>query len=200
MVIRIAQTQLQTLFGTFTETLYYNGKYQIIALHMGNITGYDKPVLCRVHSSCMSAHIFNSTQCDCREQFAVAQQEIQKEGMGVIIWLEQEGKGNGHFALMESSTLKDDGLFQTDAYEAIGFKKDDRDYISAAEALVDLGVHKIVLLTNNPQKIDDLNRNGIEVVGRRPLIIEPDPTNAKLKHALLGKIRAGHMIPLDNKE
>lgn len=90
MVIKLAETNLETLFGTFTEVLYYNGQKEFIALYQGDIA-YNGNVLCRVHSSCLSAHVFNSTQCDCREQFAAAQHEIQKAGKGIIIWMDQEG-------------------------------------------------------------------------------------------------------------
>ena len=90
MVIKLAETNLETLFGTFTEVLYYNGQKEFIALYQGDIA-YNGNVLCRVHSSCLSAHVFNSTQCDCREQFAAAQYEIQKAGKGILIWMDQEG-------------------------------------------------------------------------------------------------------------
>lgn len=195
MVIRIAEGTLETLFGNFLEVLYYNGQKESVALCMGDISDGEN-VLCRVHSSCLSAHVFNSTQCDCREQFAAAQKEIQKVGRGVIIWLDQEGKGNGHYALLQSGKLKDKGVFQTDAYEAIGFQKDARDFTPAAEILADLGVKSIVMMTNNPDKVETLTRHGVNVTGTKALIIDPDPNNLKLKHALLGKMKAGHKLDL----
>lgn len=198
MIVRIAEGQLQTLFGEFTEVLYYNGQKESVALCMGDIAG-GEDVLCRVHSSCLSAHVFNSTQCDCREQFAAAQREIQKAGRGVIIWLDQEGKANGHFALLQSSKLKDKGVFQTDAYEAIGFQKDARDFTQAAEILSELGVKSIVMMTNNPNKVGTLTRHGINVTETFPLIIEPDPNNKKLKQALLGKMKVGHKIDMRDR-
>lgn len=198
MVIRIAEGKLETLFGEFTEVLYYNGQKESVALCMGDVAD-GEDVLCRVHSSCLSAHVFNSTQCDCREQFAAAQKEIQKAGRGVIIWLDQEGKANGHFALLQSSALKEKGLFQTDAYEAIGFQKDARDFTQAAEILDDLGVKSIIMMTNNPNKINTLTQHGVVVTGTLPLEIEPDPNNIKLKNALLGKMKVGHKINLDDK-
>lgn len=195
MVVRIAEGTLETLFGNFLEVLYYNGQKESVALCMGDISDGEN-VLCRVHSSCLSAHVFNSTQCDCREQFAAAQKEIQKVGRGIIIWLDQEGKGNGHYALLQSGKLKDKGVFQTDAYEAIGFQKDARDFTPAAEILADLGVKSIVMMTNNPDKVETLTRHGVNVTGTQALIIDPDPDNAKLKHALLGKMKAGHKLDL----
>lgn len=198
MVIRIAEGKLETLFGEFTEVLYYNGQKESVALCMGDVADGEN-VLCRVHSSCLSAHVFNSTQCDCREQFATAQKEIQKAGRGVIIWLDQEGKANGHFALLQSSELKEKGLFQTDAYEAIGFQKDARDFTQAAEILDDLGVKSIIIMTNNPNKINALIQHGVVVTGTLPLEIKPDPNNIKLKNALLGKMKVGHKINLGDK-
>lgn len=193
MVVRIAEGTLETLFGKFLEVLYYNGQKESVALCMGDISNGEN-VLCRVHSSCLSAHVFNSTQCDCREQFAAAQKEIQKVGRGVIIWLDQEGKANGHFALLQSGRLKDKGMFQTDAYEAIGFQKDARDFTPAAEILKDLGVRSIVMMTNNPNKVETLTRHGVIVTGTQALNIEPDPSNVRLKQALLGKMNVGHRL------
>jgi GTP cyclohydrolase II len=98
----------------------------------------------------------------------VSQQLIQKEGRGIIIWLEQEGKGNGHFALLKSVAHKRLGLSQADAYEAVGFKRDARDYKEAAAILNELGVKSIRMLTNNPEKVETLTRHGIQVVGTIP--------------------------------
>lgn len=196
MVIKLAETNLETLSGTFTEVLYYNGQKEFIALYQGDIA-YNGNVLCRVHSSCLSAHVFNSTQCDCREQFAAAQHEIQKAGKGIIIWMDQEGKSNGHFALMKTTLLKNQGIYQTDAYEALGFQKDARDFTPAAEILSDLKVKSIILMTNNPNKVKTLTSHGITITDTHPLIIEPDPQNTRLKHALLGKMKVGHQIHLN---
>lgn len=198
MVTRIAEGTLSTLFGDFREVLYYNGQKESVALCMGDISdGTD--VLCRVHSSCLSAHVFNSIQCDCREQFAAAQREIQKAGRGVIVWLDQEGKGNGHYALLQSSKKKEEGLFQTDAYEAIGFRADARDFTQAAEILEDLGVKSIIMMTNNPEKVKTLTDHGVAVNGTLPLEITPDSENKKLQQALLGKIKVGHKIKFSDR-
>ncbi|MFT4031571.1 MAG: GTP cyclohydrolase, partial [Siphonobacter sp.] len=122
-------------------------------------------VLCRVHSSCIFGHVFNSFECVFREQMEISQQLIQQEGKGIIIWLDQEGKGNGHFALLKSVEYKRKGWVQADAYEAVGFKKDARDYTQAAEILNQLGVESVRMLTNNPEKVDILTQHGIKVVG-----------------------------------
>lgn len=193
MIAKIATGKLQTLFGEFTEVLYYNGQKECVALCMGNIQDGEN-VLCRVHSSCLSAHVFNSTECDCREQFAAAQNKIQEANKGIIIWLDQEGKANGHYALLQSIAKKKEGLYQTDAYEAIGFQKDARDYTVAAEILSDLGVKSIIMLTNNPEKVSTLENHGVKVNGICPLEVVPDSNNELLKQTLLGKASVGHNI------
>ena len=167
MVIKIAEGSIKTKYGEFREALYYDGQKESIALTMGEVKNQEN-VLCRVHSSCLFGHAFNSIECDCRQQMEVSQQLIQNEGRGIIIWLEQEGKGNGHFALLKSVAHKRKGMKQADAYEAVGFKKDARDYRVAAEILKELGVMSIRMLTDNPAKVDTLSRLGIAVTGTVP--------------------------------
>lgn len=164
MIVKLAEGTLKTKFGVYREILFYNGQKESIALIMGDVAGADA-VLCRVHSSCIFGHVFNSIECDCREQMEISQQLIQKEGKGIIIWLDQEGKGNGHYALLKSVQHKRLGLSQADAYEAVGFKKDARDYTAAAEILKELGVTSIRMLTNNPKKVETLTKYGVDVVG-----------------------------------
>src|SRR5436190_17915640 len=114
MIKRLASRELETRFGTFTEVLYYDGRRESIALVMGNAAAIEN-VLVRVHSHCVGAHVFNSIECTCREEMAAAQRLIEQNGRGVIIWLDQEGKGNGHLALIESIPYKKD-LGQAAAY------------------------------------------------------------------------------------
>ncbi len=96
MIVRLADRQLKTKFGVFHEYLYYDGQKESIALAMGDVKN-QSTVLCRVHSACMAAHVFNSVECDCREQMEIAQSLIEQEGRGVIIWLDQEGRGEWTF-------------------------------------------------------------------------------------------------------
>src|SRR5690242_6031768 len=119
MNIRLAERDLATQFGVFREILYYDGQRESIALVMGDVSGRDD-VLCRVHSHCLGAHVFNSVECTCREEMAAAQAMIQQAGEGVIIWLDQDGKGNGHLALIESIKYKKD-VGQGEAYVRAGF-------------------------------------------------------------------------------
>ncbi|MDD2922361.1 MAG: hypothetical protein PHQ36_08745 [Anaerolineales bacterium] len=162
MIIRLAEGTLKTRFGVFNQILYYDGQKEIIALVMGDVARKEK-VLCRVHSHCISAHIFNSVECDCREQMEMAQKTIQEAGCGVIIWLDQEGKNNGHLALLQSRKLKDAGLSQTEAYVKLGYSADARNYTRAAEILRELTVQSVTLMTNNPEKVSRLRSDGLVI-------------------------------------
>ena len=160
MIKRLGERDLETKFGVFREILYYDGQRESIALVMGDVAGDD--VLCRVHSHCIGAHIFNSVECTCREEMEAAQRAIQKAGRGVIIWLDQEAKGNGHLALIESIPFKK-AHGQAKAYEMAGYKADARDYRAAAQILIDLNVRSIALLANSQGKADDLRKLSIVV-------------------------------------
>ena len=162
MIIRLAERDLKTRFGIFREILYYDGQTESIALVMGNVEAQEN-VFCRIHSSCVSAHVFNSVECECREEMETSQFLIEREGKGVIVYLDQEGKGNGHLALMASIPHKKAGLKQSEAYKKVGFEADARSFRPAAEILSDLKVKSVVLLTNNPDKADDLRRASIIV-------------------------------------
>ncbi len=169
MIIKLAEGNLKTKFGVFKEILYYDGQKEAIALVMGDIEN-ETDVLCRVHSSCIFGHYFNSIECDCQEQMDISQQLIQQQGKGIIILLDQEGKGNGHFALLNSVKYKRQGVPQAEAYKAAGFSKDARDFRSAAKILKNLGIASIRMLTNNPHKINTLSEQGIKVVGTQEIV------------------------------
>jgi GTP cyclohydrolase II len=160
MMKRLASRELRTKYGTFTEVLYYDGQTESIAIVMGDVRG-GEDVLCRVHSHCIGAHIFNSVECTCREEMEAAQAAIEQAGRGVIIWLDQEAKGNGHLALIESIPFKKEHG-QARAYEMAGYKADARDYRAAAGILNDLGVRTIVLL-GAESKADDLRQESVTV-------------------------------------
>jgi GTP cyclohydrolase II len=166
MVVKLAEGDLKTKYGQYHEILFYDGQRESIALVMGNVSG-EENVLCRVHSSCLFGHAFNSIECDCREQMEISQQLIQKEGKGIVVWLDQEGKGNGHFALLKSVEHKRKGVEQAEAYEAVGFKRDARDFTAAAEILKELGVKSIIMLTDNKTKAESLTKNGVKVIGTK---------------------------------
>lgn len=162
MIFRLTERDLQTRYGTFREILYYDGQKESIALVMGDVENGEE-IICRVHSACVSGHVFNSVECECQAEMEAAQSEIRTAGKGVIIYLEQEGKGNGHLALMASIPYKKVGIKQSEAYERAGFEKDARSFRPAAEILRDLNVKSIILLTNNVGKAEDLRKYGITV-------------------------------------
>lgn len=168
MIVRLAERDLKTKFGNFREILYYDGQTESIALVMSDVEN-EENVLCRIHSSCVSAHVFNSVECECREEMAAAQALIEREGQGIIVYLEQEGKGNGHLALMASIEHKKAGFKQSEAYEKAGFEADARSFRPAAEILADLKVKSIVLLTNNAEKAEDLRKASIIVAATKPV-------------------------------
>jgi 3,4-dihydroxy 2-butanone 4-phosphate synthase/GTP cyclohydrolase II len=165
MIKRLASRELKTKFGTFTEILYYDGRKESIAIVMGDIAGGEN-ILCRVHSHCIGAHVFSSIECTCREEMEAAQAMIEQEGRGVVIWLDQEGKGNGHLALIESIPFKKEHG-QAKAYELAGYSADARDYRAAAQILGELGVRSIVLLANSESKADDLRAEAVNVASVR---------------------------------
>lgn len=170
MSIRLAERELTTKYGTYKEILYYDGQQESIALVMGDIDRAEN-VLCRVHSHCIGAHVFNSIECTCREEMEASQRLIQEEGRGVIIWLDQEGKGNGHLALVKSIPFKKAGSSQAEAYVKAGFRADARSYRAAAAILSNLQVKSIILLANSPGKAEDLRRESVLVSETREIAI-----------------------------
>lgn len=194
MIVRLAEAPLHTRFGTFLEILYYDGQRESIAIVMGEVRERDS-VLCRLHSHCVSAHLFNSIECDCREQMELAQALIEQHGAGVIIWLDQEGRGNGHLALLRSRALQAQGLSQTEAYVRLGYAADARQYTSAAAILQDLGVKSVVLLTNSPHKTGSLQAAGITIASTHPLVLEAE-ARERLRGFYADKMAQGHRIRL----
>ncbi|TCO52895.1 GTP cyclohydrolase [Actinocrispum wychmicini] len=161
-MILLAQDSISTRHGTFRESLFYNGLSQSVALTVGEIAGASR-LLCRIHSSCLSAHGFGSISCDCSAQMDHAQAEVVRAGRGIIVWLEQEGRGNGHLAKMLAEPVKRRGLPQGAAYEAVGFQADARGYTDVVEILRHFKVVSVALLTNNPLKRAFLEKSGITV-------------------------------------
>jgi GTP cyclohydrolase II len=192
MIIRIAEGPLRTKFGTFLEILYYDGQTESIALVMGHVE-QGEDVFCRIHSHCLSAHVFNSIECDCREQMEMAQSLIEHKGSGVIIWLDQEGRGNGHLALVQSRALQERGLSQTEAYTTLGYEADARTYTRAAEILQDLAVQSVMLMSNSPKKVESLQAAGINISGTQLLLLDPG-ANESLRRRHEDKIRQGHYM------
>ena len=196
MIQQLASGPLQTQFGEWTQHILWDGNAQIAALSYGRVER-GKEIYCRIHSSCITAHVFYSTECDCREQMGIAMAMIQERGSGVVIWLDQEGRANGMVAHTLSQQLKRDGMGQSEAYEALGYPRDPRDYRGAASTLRELGVESVVIITNNPDKIGALAEAGVPVlVGDERAVIAPD--NDILWRQYRDKIADGHLIVSDS--
>ena len=194
LVERVAETSLPTEFGKFRLILYRDltNKKVHTALVMGNLK--DSPVLVRVHSECLTGDVFGSLRCDCGRQLSKAMQIIAQEKTGVVLYMDQEGRGIGLVDKIRAYGLQDKGMDTVEANEALGHKADLRDYGIGAQMLVDLGIKKIKLLTNNPRKIVGLEGYGLKVVERVPLEIEPNPSNYNYLKAKKEKL--GHNLSL----
>lgn len=165
--------------------------------HMALIKGEwkeDEPILVRVHSSCATGDIFGSRRCDCGQQLHKAMQMIEKEGKGVLIYMQQEGRGIGLMNKIEAYKLQEEGYDTVDANVHLGFKPDERDYGCGAQMLRHLGVHKMRLMTNNPTKRVGLEAYGLEIVENVP--IEVTPNEYDYKYLKTKKERMGHDLHL----
>ena len=157
----------------------------------------DEPILVRVHSSCMTGDIFGSKRCDCGAQLHHAMELIEKDQKGVIVYLNQEGRGIGLMNKMKAYKLQEEGMDTVDANLCLGFKADERDYGVGAEILRQIGVHKMRLITNNPVKRIGLESYGLEIVEIVSCEIEPNNYNSKYLHTKAE--RMGHTLHFDNK-
>ena len=158
----------------------------------------DEPILVRVHSSCMTGDIFGSQRCDCGSQLHKAMELIEKTGKGVIVYLNQEGRGLGLMNKMKAYKLQEEGMDTVDANLCLGFKADERDYGVGAEILRKIGVHKMRLITNNPVKRIGLESYGLEVVDNVGIEIEPNSFNSRYLHTKAE--RMGHTLHFNNKK
>jgi 3,4-dihydroxy 2-butanone 4-phosphate synthase/GTP cyclohydrolase II len=152
----------------------------------------DEPVLVRMHSSCVTGDIFGSCRCDCGPQLHRSMEMIEKEGKGVIVYLNQEGRGIGLLNKLKAYRLQEEGLDTVEANVELGFKSDERDYGVGAQILRDLGVRKIKLMTNNPRKRAGLIGYGLEIVDNIPIVIKPNPHNEKYLETK--KTKLGHLF------
>ena len=193
-VKRLSATKLPTEFGgDFTTVAYANDldNNVHIALVKGEIK-HEDDVLVRVHSECLTGDVFGSRRCDCGEQLHKAMELIGKEGKGVILYMRQEGRGIGLVNKLKSYELQDKGLDTVEANIKLGFKPDLRDYGIGAQMLVDLGVRKMRLMTNNPKKIVGLEGYGLKVVERVP--IETAPHDKNIVYLKTKKKKLGHIL------
>jgi 3,4-dihydroxy 2-butanone 4-phosphate synthase/GTP cyclohydrolase II len=199
LVERVAIAKLPTEYGEFTVHGYRakvgNTEAEHVALTMGEVAT-DEPVLVRVHDECLTGDTFGSVRCDCGEQLKIALKRIAQEGRGVLLYLRQEGRGIGLMNKLRAYALQDQGLDTVEANERLGFKADERERGLGVQILLDLGVRRAKILTNNPQKLVPLY--GLEVVERIPIEVPPRATNRGYLTTKRNKL--GHLLTVVDRE
>ncbi|NNE70295.1 MAG: bifunctional 3,4-dihydroxy-2-butanone-4-phosphate synthase/GTP cyclohydrolase II [Rhodothermales bacterium] len=193
LIRRLVEVDMPTRFGEFRLVAFeerLSGDN-----HLAMVRGTwdeDTPVLVRVHSQCVTGDIFGSKRCDCGDQLARSLQQVDREGQGVVLYMKQEGRGIGLVNKLRAYKLQEEGMDTVEANEALGFQMDHRDYGIGCQILRDLGIRKMRLMTNNPQKRVALNGYGLEIVERVPIEIAPNEVNARYLETK--RDRMGHMI------
>jgi GTP cyclohydrolase II len=189
----VAVADLPTRFGEFQVVAFKSPSdpKEHAALVHGDIVGKeDVPV--RLHSECLTGDAFGSLRCDCRDQLEMALNQISKGDAGLVLYLRQEGRGIGFANKIKAYQLQEIGFDTIQANEVLGFRADERDYEVAAHMLHSLDVRSIRLMSNNPEKIADLRTHGIQVQGRIPLVVPPNPHNRRYLETK--RLKAGHLL------
>ncbi len=189
---QLVSSRLPTIYGEYVIHAYDSGRPEMPHLALSNVEiNADDIVNVRIHSECLTGDIFGSVRCDCGEQLAASMKFLEEHG-GVLVYLRQEGRGIGLVNKLKAYNFQDEGMDTIRANHALGFHTDERNYSDAIAILSQLGVTKVNLLTNNPDKIDAFASTGIEVISRLPLMVEPRPENS---HYLQTKKDAlGHLL------
>ncbi len=199
LIKRVTDVNLPTIFGNFKLILYENildSKDHHLALIKGDVNN-GNPTLVRVHSECLTGDTLGSLRCDCGDQLQFALKKIEEQGRGALLYMRQEGRGIGLPNKILAYKLQDDGKDTVEANEELGFKADLRDYGLGAQILLDLGIQKIQLMTNNPKKVVGLEGYGLEIVERIPIQIDPNPVNEN--YLKTKKEKLGHLLLTDKK-
>lgn len=193
LIERVAEARVPTEHGEFMAVSYKSlvDPNEHIALVKGNIKG-GAPPLVRVHSECLTGDVFKSVRCDCGDQVGLALKAIERSGSGVFLYMRQEGRGIGIHNKLKAYALQDGGMDTVEANIALGFAPDPRQYGVGAQILIDLGVKKMRLLTNNPQKRVGLEGFGLEIVEQTPIIAEVTPENRRYLETK--RSRMGHLL------
>lgn len=190
--MKVASASLPTIYGAFKIFVYRtkSGEEHVALVSKKPI---EKAPLVRIHSQCLTGDTFSSIRCDCRQQLQKSMRLVNRNG-GVVVYLNQEGRGLGLVNKVKAYALQDQGMDTVEANEALHLPVDLRDYMVAAQILKDLGISKVKLLTNNPEKLKQLERAGIKIVKRVPLEVKPHKINKK--YLLAKKKKLGHILTI----
>lgn len=195
-VEKVAAAHLPTQFGDFMIAGYRSltSDEEFVVLYKGEMNG-DVPTLVRIHSQCLTGDVFGSIKCDCGPQLHKAMEMIEAEGRGAIVYQQQEGRGIGIINKIRAYALQDEGADTVEANEKLGFAIDARDYQQCAEILFDLGLCKVRVISNNPEKLKALEAAGLQIVERIP--IEIDAEEPAAHYLRTKKEKMGHLINFD---